>query len=107
MRPLGAFWVGTVAWMKGDRSYRTERRMGLGVEEGSHTMELFRALVRASGLEPRLVSGLMGYPYHRFSAMLRGELPVTDEFIQRAEEVLGVPEAIFAGEEGRTPVSIQ
>ena len=70
-------------------------------------MESFRALMRASGLEPRLVSGLMGYPYHRFRAILRGELPVTDEFVQRAEEALGVPEAIFATEESKVSAPVR
>ena len=77
------------------------------IQERPHSLESFRALLRASGLEPRLVSGLMGYPYDRFRAILRGELPVTDEFVQRAEEVLGVPEAIFATEESRTPAPIR
>ncbi len=31
-------------------------------------------------------------------AVLRGEAPVTEEFLERAEEVLGVPKALF-GEE--------
>jgi len=79
----------------------------LRIQERPRSMESFRALMRASGLEPRLVSGMMGYPYHRFRAILSGEIPVTDEFVQRAEEVLGVPEAIFAVEEPRTPMSIR
>jgi len=58
----------------------------------------FRALVQASGLEPRLIAGRMGYAYERFQAVLRGEAPVTAEFVEQANEVLSIPAAIFAPE---------
>ena len=81
--------------------------MELRIQERPRSMESFRALMRASGLEPRLVSGMMGYPYPRFRAILSGEIPVTDEFVQRAEEALGVPEAIFATEESKIPAPVR
>jgi hypothetical protein len=49
----------------------------------------------------------MGYPYPRFRAILSGEIPVTDEFVQRAEEALGVPEAIFATEESKVSAPVR
>ena len=60
----------------------------------------FRALMEASGLEPRVVSGRMGYPYTQFRAILNGEVPVPDEFVRRAAEMLEVPEAVFEPERG-------
>ena len=58
----------------------------------------FRALVQASGLEPRLIAGRMGYAYERFQAVLSGEAPVTAEFVEQANEVLSIPAAVFAPE---------
>ena len=61
----------------------------------------FRALMQASGLEPRLIAGRMGYAYEQFQAVLRGEAPVTAEFVEQANEVLGIPADVFAPEELR------
>ncbi|GEM_PF-6918788 len=58
----------------------------------------FRALMQASGLEPRLIAGRMGYAYEQFQAVLRGEAPVTAEFVEQASEVLGIPADVFAPE---------
>jgi len=61
----------------------------------------FRALMQASGLEPRLIASRMGYAYERFQAVVRGEAPVTAEFVEQANEVLGIPADVFAPEELR------
>lgn len=61
----------------------------------------FRALMQASGLEPRLIAGRMGYAYEQFQAVLRGDAPVTAEFVEQANEVLGIPKDVFAPEELR------
>jgi len=58
----------------------------------------FRAVMQASGLEPRLIAGRMGYAYERFQAVLKGEAPVTAEFVEQANEVLGIPVDVFAPE---------
>lgn len=66
-----------------------------------YSVASFRALVQASGLEPRLIAGRMGYAYERFQAVLRGEARVTAEFVEQANEILGIPKDVFAPEELR------
>lgn len=63
-----------------------------------YSIASFRALVQASGLEPRLIAGRMGYAYERFQAVLSGEAPVTAELVEQANEVLRIPAAVFAPE---------
>ena len=41
----------------------------------------FRALMQASGLEPRLIASRMGYAYERFPAVVGGEARVTAELV--------------------------
>ncbi len=64
------------------------------MQEGArgYAIEGFRAAIRARGWDTAWVAGLLGYPCGYVRAILCGEQPVTEEFVERAQQELGVPE---------------
>lgn len=65
-----------------------------------YAIEAFRAAIRARGWETAWVAGLLGYPSRYLRAILDEEEPVTEEFVERAAQVLEVPETLFVQEAG-------
>lgn len=72
------------------------------MEEGARAygIEGFRAAIRARGWDTAWVAGLLGYPCGYVRAVLAGEEAVSEEFVERVQQVLGVPEALFVPEGG-------